>query len=148
MLWKCFQCSINLNKTISRHFSKNKIVPVKLFKQISWHKIEKCVLGCSDSVIHVGSRELFILLLEGPKVRNNHPVFSCQSGGLWGFAPTGKQRGIIVWPFIVIMVSTADQPLPVVSGPSKRFSHVQNAVRSRLCKWSRKINKQITEYSH
>ena len=81
---------------------------MKLFKQISWHKIQQRVLRCPYSVIHVGARKLLILLLEELEVRNNDPMLSCQSGGLGGLAPAGKQRGIAVWPLVIVCVCTAD----------------------------------------
>ena len=128
-----FYILIRMTKNILSFFFSQKIkVPVKLFKQISRHKIQQRVLCCPYSVVHVGSRELFILLLEELEVGNNNPMLSCQSGGLGGLAPAGKQRGIVVWSLVIVCVRTADQPLPVIPGPLKRLGHVQNAGRSRL----------------
>lgn len=123
---------IRMTKNIINFFSPKIKVPVKLFKQISRHKIQQRVLCCPYSVVHVGSRELFILLLEELEVGNNNPMLSCQFEGLGGLAPTGKQRGIAVWSLVIVCVRTADQPLPVIPGPLKRLGHVQDAGRSRL----------------
>ena len=124
--------SIRMTKNILSFFPAKIKVPVKLFKQISWHKIQQRVLCCPYSVIHVGSRELFILLLEELEVGNDNPMLSCQSGGLGGLAPAGKQRGIAVWSLVIVCVRTANRPLPVIPGPLKKLGHVQNAVRPRL----------------